>query len=209
LKIAVFGATGRTGQHLVQQALEQGHDVVALARTPSKLTIQNKALKIIQGDVKDPACVEQVITGADAVVSVMGPTSNRATFEVSQGTQHILAAMSKYGVKRLIISAGAGVGDPEDTPGLFNKVMNSLLKAAAKNVFEDMLKTIAFVRSSDRDWTVVRVPMLTGDAKTGRVKVGMVGKGMGSRISRADLAEYILKILQSGEQLRRAPAISN
>jgi nucleoside-diphosphate-sugar epimerase len=123
--------------------------------------------------------------------------------------QAVLQAMKQNGVKRLVIAAGAGVGDPLDAPKLFNKVINVLLKAAAKNVFEDMLKTVTLVRESGLDWTVVRVPMLTDNPASGQIKVGMVGKGMGPRISRADMAAFILDQASSQEYLRKAPAISN
>jgi putative NADH-flavin reductase len=192
MKIAIFGGTGRTGQHLVQQVLEKGYQVVVLARNPDKLALKNPGLSIIQGNVKDVKAVEQTITGADAVLSVLGPTSNDPSFEVSQGVTNILAAMKKQGVRRLVISAGAGVGDPNDAPKLFNHVMNFLLKLMAKNVLADMSKAVEMVRTSDLDWTVVRLPMLTDDPKTGSVKVGYVGKGMGSRIARADIADFML-----------------
>lgn len=171
--------------------------------------MQHDALKVVRGDVKDPASVAEVVNGVDAVISVLGPTSNAASFEVSLGTENILKAMHQFGVKRIIISAGAGVGDPDDKPGFVNQLINMLLKVSAKNVYEDMLKTVTIVRSSDRDWTVVRVPMLTDGPKTGQVKVGLVGKGMGSRISRADLANYMLSQTRSIEQVRKAPVISH
>ncbi len=209
MQLAIFGATGRTGQHLLRQALDAGHSVTILARDPAKLPLQHDHLTIIPGSVTDPTRVEQVIAGADAVLSVLGPTHNRPTFEICQGTQAILNAMRKHRVKRLILSAGAGVGDPEDAPKLFNRLINLLLKAAARNVYADMAKTVALVRASDLDWTIVRVPMLTDDPKTGQVKVGMVGKGMGMRITRADLADFMLQQLHSNRYLRRAPAISN
>ena len=209
MKIAIFGGTGRTGLLLVEQALEQGYQVVALAREPAKLTFQHDALKVVHGDVKDPASVATVVNGVDAVISVLGPTSNAASYEVSLGMENILKAMNQYAVKRIIMSAGAGVGDPDDKPGFVNKLINVLLKATAKNVYEDMMKTVAILRSSDRDWTVVRVPMLTDGPKTGKFKVGLVGKGMGSRISRADLASYLLNQTRATEQVRRAPVISD
>jgi len=209
MKLAIFGGTGRTGQHLVQQALEQKHQVVLLARTPAKITLQHPNLTVIKGDVKDPASVEQAITGADAVLSVLGPTSNQPTLEVSQGMAHILAAMQKQGVRRLIVTAGAGVGDPHDTPKLFNHVMNFLLKLMAANVLADMSKAVDLVRASDRDWTVVRLPMLTDDPKTGRIQVGYVGQGMGPRIARADIAEFMLAQLTDKTYVRQSPAISN
>ncbi len=213
MKLAIFGGTGRTGQHLVRQAIKAGYQVAALARNPEKFDtfsrFQNDPLMVIEGNITDPVCLDQVIRGAGAVISVLGPTSNEPTFEVSQGMELILAAMKQHGVKRIIISAGAGVGDPEDSPKLFNRLMNVLLKATAKNVYMDMLKTVDLVRSSGLEWTVVRAPMLTDDPKLGHVKVGMVGKGMGARISRADMADFILQQVNSSEQIGKAPAISN
>ena len=209
MKIAIFGGTGRTGVHLVQEALAAGYQVAVLARTPAKLTLKNNALKVVQGDVKDAKAVEQTIAGAEAVISVLGPTSNKPTFEVSQGMANILSAMKIQGVRRLILSAGAGVADPNDAPKLFNHVMNFLLKMMAKNVLADMSKVVEMVRSSDLDWTVVRLPMLTDDPKTGSIKVGYVGKGMGSRIARVDIAGFMLEQVKDKTYLRKSPAISN
>ncbi|MDQ2997829.1 MAG: SDR family oxidoreductase [Chloroflexota bacterium] len=209
MKIAVFGATGRAGQHLVEQALAAGQEVVALVRTPAKLNISDTRLSVIQGDVQDSAKVEQTIAGVDGVVSVLGPASNAPTFEISKGMQHILAAMSKHGVQRLVISAGAGVGDPNDAPKLIHKAINALLKLLSGNVYEDMKRTVATVRASDRDWVIVRVPRLTDDPKSGKLQVGYVGKGMGMQIGRADMTDFMLKQLASDTYLRKAPAISN
>jgi putative NADH-flavin reductase len=209
MKITVFGSIGRTGQQVVQQALEAGHEVVAFARTPSKLALQNPRLTIVAGDIKDVAAVNKAITGAEAVISVLGPTSNQVEYAVSNGTQHIIAAMQTHGVKRLIISAGAGVGDPNDAPKLFDRLIVRALKIASKHVYEDMVKTVVIVKASDRDWTIVRVPMLTDGEQTGRVKVGFVGKGTGARITRADMADFMLKQLKDDTYLKRAPVVSN
>ena len=179
MKIAIFGGTGRTGKQIVDQALANGYELKVLARTPSKLVLQNEALTVIEGNITDAQEVEETIKGVDAVISVLGPTSNEPVFEVSRGMEHILAAMKKEGVRRLIISAGAGVGDPKDEPKLINHLINFLLKLMAKNVLEDMSRTVKIVRESDLDWTVVRMPMLTDDPETGQVKVGYVGKGTG------------------------------
>ena len=207
--VAIFGATGRAGKHLVQQALDRGYCVRALARDPGKLAMQNERLLVIQGSLSDTDRVEQVIAGADAVLSVLGPTNNEPTFEISQGTTTIIKAMQQHGVKRLVISAGAGVGDPGDAPKLFNKLINVALKATARNVYEDMLKTVALVRESGLDWTVVRVPRLTDTSPTGTIRVGMVGQGTGANLSRADMAEFMLKQVDDLRHLRKAPVISN
>lgn len=209
MKLAIFGGTGRTGQHLVQQALEQGHEVTVLARQPAKIILQHSNLSVVKGYVKDPASVTQALAGANAVLTVLGPTSNQPLMEVSQGMANILAAMQQQGVRRLIITAGAGVGDPHDTPKLFNHVMNFLLKLMARNVLADMSKVVDLVRASDLDWTVVRLPMLTDDPKTGHIRVGHVGQGMGPRIARADIAEFMLVQLTDKTYVRQSPAISN
>ncbi|HEY9087995.1 MAG TPA: SDR family oxidoreductase [Anaerolineaceae bacterium] len=209
MKLTVFGGTGRTGQLVVEQALAAGHEVIVLARNPEKVAIQHPALEIVQGDVQDAAAVERALSGADAVISVLGPTSNEPVFAVSRGMQHILAVMQRQGTRRLVISAGAGVGDPQDAPGLFNHLMNFLLKTVAKNVYLDMQKTVDLVRASTLDWTVVRVPMLVDGSQTGSVKAGYVGKGMGPRITRADMAAFLLRQVEENGYVRQSPAISN
>lgn len=209
MKITIFGATGRTGRYLVAQALSRGHEVTAFARSPEKLADYREQIEIVEGDVQDAEAVSRAVVGADAVVSALGPTENTPDYQVQRGTQHILAAMQEHGVERLVISAGAGVGDPKDEPKLFNKAINLLLKLVSRHVYEDMKRTVETVRASDVDWTVVRVPMLTDDPAKGDVKVGYVGKGMGPRITRADMAHFMLDQLEDETYLHEAPAISN
>lgn len=209
MKLAIFGGTGRTGQNLVAQALAEGYEVRMLARTPSKMKITNDKLTVIEGDIQDAAAVNETIKGTNAVISVLGPTSNSPDHQVSQGTRNILNAMDAIGVKRLIISAGAGVGDPNDAPTLINKAINALLKLSSRHVLEDMVETVQLVRHSDVNWTIVRVPMLTDDPATGDVTAAYVGKGMGMRISRADMAAFMLKQVGDDAYVGKAPAISN
>jgi len=209
MKVTLFGAAGRTGQLLVEKALERGHQVTAFARSPEKLTGFTDQLEIVQGDARNAGKVAEAVSGAEAVISVLGPTENRPVFAVSKGTENILSAMKDQGVERLILSAGAGVGDPQDTPRLFNRLIDFLLKLFSRWVYEDMVRTVEQVRSSDLQWTVVRVPMLVDGEETEKVQVGYVGKGMGPRVSRADLAAFMLDQLSSSEYVQQAPAISS
>jgi putative NADH-flavin reductase len=208
MKLAIFGGTGKTGQHLVQQALDAGHEVYALARTPSKLDIQNPNLHVIQGGVLDMGPVEQVIQNADAVASVLGPSSNKPEFTISKGMDNIIAAMKKHNVERIVISAGAGVRDPNDKPQVIDRVAGLLLNVVSKNVVADMKQVVEKVRSSGLDWTIVRVPMLTDEPAKGTFKVGYVGD-ISPRISREDMATFILKQVEQEEWVQKAPAISN
>ena len=209
MKLTVFGATGKTGRHLVEQALAKGHTVTALARNPAKLDFKHERLKLIQGDIRDAARVSEALAGADAVITVLGPASNKPELAVSQGMDNILAAMRQHGVRRLIQSAGAGVRDPKDQPTLVHAFFGILVRVLSPNVVKDMEHVVDNVRRSNLDWTVVRVPMLTEDPATGRVREGYVGKAIGPRLSRADMAAYLLRQLESQTYLRQAPAISN
>lgn len=209
MNLTFFGGTGRTGQYIVKAALAQGHSVTVLARSPEKMGLQDSRLTILAGDIKDAERIRQVTKGADAVISALGPTSNQPEWVVSQGMSNILAAMQSQGVRRIVVTAGAGVGDAQDAPKLINHVINFLLKVSAPNVLADMTEVVRMVRASDRDWTVVRLPMLTDDSKKGTLKVGYVGKGPGARITRADAAEFILAQIQDTTYLRQSPMISN
>jgi putative NADH-flavin reductase len=209
LKITLFGATGGTGKYLVEAALARGYYVTAFARNPAKLGLQSERLFTVEGDIQDPQKVFEALAGADVVISVLGPTSNQPTFEVSRGMANILVAMQAYGVRRLVVSSGAGVSDPNDAPGLVDHLIGVLLKLTSRHVLEDMRRTVDLVRASDRDWTVVRVPMLTNDPKTGKVKVGYLGKGIGTRISRSDMADFMLQQATDKTYVCQAPAISN
>jgi len=209
LRIAIFGASGRTGQHLVKQALAQDYAVTALVRTPAKFGLQHPQLMVVPGDIGDAAAVSQTVSGAQAVISVLGPTSNAAEFAISRGMQHIIAAMWQHDVRRLIVSIGAGVGDPADAPRLIHRLITWLLKIASKNVYQDMVKTAALVRASGLDWTIVRVPMLTDAPETGQIKTAYVGKGLGMRLTRGDMAKFMLTQIGDATYLRQAPAISN
>ncbi len=122
---------------------------------------------------------------------------------------NILAAMEQHGVRRLIQTVGAGVADPNDKPGLFDKLIKVALKLASRHVYEDMVRVNDAIRASDLDWTLVRVPMLTNDPPAGDVKVGYLGKGVGTRISRADIATFMLKQVDEDMYMRQAPVISN
>lgn len=72
MKIIIFGASGGVGQSVVKQAVENGFDVTAFARTPSKLEVAHENLNVVQGDAFNPAEVSAAIAGHDAVVSCLG-----------------------------------------------------------------------------------------------------------------------------------------
>jgi putative NADH-flavin reductase len=208
MKLVIFGATGRTGIPLVEQALAAGHEVVAFVRTPSKLTIQHPNLRVVQGDSTDGAAVSRAVQGADVVISALGHSKNSPRTMMADSARQIVAAMKQHGVQRVITLTGAGVGAPEDKPKPVNHVIKFLLKTLSPQVLADSEEHVRIIRESGLDWTVVRGPMLTEGAHTGNYRVGWVGVNTGARISRADVADFMLKVVSGGTYLRQMPMVS-
>lgn len=209
MKLTILGATGRTGQELVEQALEAGHEVVAYVRNPAKLTQEHANLRAVTGDLEDEAALREALHGADAVLSGLGPVGNKPDYVLGRGMPHVVAAMQAEGVSRIVLSTGAGVRMPGDTPGLFDRFMGFLLNTFAKHVLEDSRRMVTAVVESDLAWTIVRVPVLNDNPATGNVRVGMVGQGTGTKLSRADMAAFMLEQVESDKYLHQAPVISN
>ncbi len=180
-----------------------------LVRNPAKLTVQNPKLTVVQGDVLNQDDVDRVVQGSDAVISVIGQTKDAPRNLMTVAITNIIAAMHKYGVKRLVSLTGAGVDDPHDRPKLPNHLIKLALKLMSGHVLKDAENHAEVIRKSDLDWVIVRGPMLNEGPYTGRYRVGWVGVNTGSRISRADLADFILKQTTDTTYLRQAPMVSD
>lgn len=210
--ITIFGATGRMSHLLIQQALNKGYRVIGYARNPSKMKITHDRLEIVQGTLDNVTAIEAAIKKADAVIETVGG--------VSQGTQHIISAMQKAGVRRLIIVSTANASDLKDLPDLkFNSLMaftRMLLKligifnAQIFNAVRELRKAAEFVRASGLNWTIVRVAILNDKPQSNNVRSGYLGHGIVSvSISRADMAAFLLQQVEDETYLQQAPVISN
>jgi putative NADH-flavin reductase len=209
MKVTIFGATGRTGKHLVKKALEANFQVTAYARTPEKLGIEDPNLALVQGELDNREAVFRAIQGADAVLSGLGAVRGGSAKVMVPAATSILAAMKEHNVKRLIWATGAGVQAPEDQPAFINKLIGFLLKLTAREVLEDSLAGAEMIQNSGLDWVIARGPMLTDDPGTGQYRVGYVSGEMGRTLSREDFAEFMLKQVESDEWLGKMPAVSN
>ena len=207
-KIVVFGASGGTGHHIVEQALEAGYQVTAFVRSPKKLDLQHEKLTVFQGDVMDVDKVDRAIAGQDAVLSALGPTRPPVPGMMEVAAKNIVGAMDKHGIKRIISTTGGGVRDPQDQPKLFDHIMKGLLTLMAGTVLKDSEANVNIIRASDLDWTIIRYPRLLDDPFTGKYRIGYVGVNSGSQLSRADGADAVLKELESGEYLHKMPIVS-
>ena len=207
MKIIIFGASGKTGVKLVEQSLEQGHSVTAFVRNPEKLAIENENLAFITGDAFDPASVSQAVQGQDAVICVLGSgTDLKKTMIRAKGTINIVNAMQKNNIRRLMVVTAMGVAESWEDLSLFNKFIFAVLM---KNIREDHEAQEACIKESNLDWTIVRPSGLTDTPRTGIYSVGENIPAITSRISRADVADLILKELIENALIGKAVTITN
>lgn len=210
MDIAIFGASGRTGLPLLEQALAAGHHVTALVRTPAKIPFAHPQLTIIQGDVGDRSAVEQTITPTTQVVVVLlAPSKSSPVDLLPRAAEHILTTMQQRHISRLIWMTGAGVPAPEDRPQLPDRLIKFALKTLSGSILEQSEAAVDKVRSSDREWVVVRAPMLIDGPRKHTLRAGWVGVGTGIQLVRADGAAFILDQLSDATYVGKAPMISN
>lgn len=211
MKVTVFGASGRTGRLVVARALDNGHNVTAVLRTPAPPGDRQR-LRVVCGDVLDPATTEAAVAGSDAVVSTVAPPLRRHVLRptdlYSTSGRNLVRAMRDAGVRRLIVVSSAGVldGDPSH-PLLYRLVLKPGLLDRA--LYRDMRKMEREVASSDLDWTIVRASGLTDGPATGRYRVasGQLPE-RGHRLSRADLANFLLDHLDGKSEIHSYPTVA-
>lgn len=215
MKITVFGATGQIGKLLVKQALDEGYQVVAYVRNAAKLeNLKNPQLTIVEGTLNDTKHIEEAIACSDAVLSMLGPTEWRkvGNMPITKGTQNIVNAMKKQGVKRLI-----AIGTPSSIPDHVNdkfsitmRVMRFFVKYTMANAFKEFGGIGDVIQKSGLNWTIVRFLQPTDDPKKGSVKHGFVGKTkIEMSVTRADIADFALKQVIDRTYIGKMPAISN
>lgn len=207
--IALFGGTGKTGQHVVRQGLDRGYKIKVLARNPGKLTVENPNLEIIQGDVHDASAVEQVISGSDVVINVVGHTKNSAKNVQTVATENILSAMKKHNLNRIISLSGAGLDSPKDINHFGRKMVKFVMKLMAKDILKDAENHYEVLKKSDTDWTIARPPRLTNGPHTGKYKVGYLKLGAGDKLSRANLADFLLQLVEDDQYSKEMPNVTN
>ncbi|MGA5303911.1 NAD(P)-dependent oxidoreductase [Nucisporomicrobium flavum] len=202
MHLAVFGATGRAGRVVVDEALRQGHEVRALTRDPARIRPRAR-LHVVGGDVRDPVAVARTLDGTDAAVSTLG-RQRRGPDVCTEGIRTVLSAATRTGPRRLVVLSNYGVGDSRRrTPYV---AVSWLLERA---VLRDKEQMEALMLAGDTDWTIVRAPVLTDGPRTGRYRTGTdLQLSFTARVSRADLAEFMLTELVHNAYVRRSVAIS-
>lgn len=205
MNLLVFGATGGTGRELVKQALAQGHTVTAFARNPDKLDIQHSNLKVAKGDVTDAAAVEQAVKRQDAVFSTLGSTSLKKNPALVEGVRNIVKAMEQHGVRRFVYQSSLGVGESRTRVSALVRYI--VIPLVLRNAIADHGEKEQAIKHSSLDWVIVRPAGLTDGQHTGQYQHGE-SINFGAKISRADVADFMLKQANDTMYLHKTPGVS-
>ena len=208
MKIIVFGATGGTGKKLVEQALEQNHQVTAFVRSPEKMDLQNQSnLKIFKGDVLNLNQVVKAVENQEVVFCNLGtPASDKSELRTA-GTNNIVKAMQANNVKRMICQTSLGFGDSKEVLPWHMKYL--IVPFILKHAFKDHEQQERVIEKSELNWTIVRPGNMTNGKKTGVYKHGFKPtEKIKLKISRNDVSHFMLNQINNNTYLHKKVGIS-
>jgi putative NADH-flavin reductase len=208
MNLLVFGSTGPSGIPLIQQAVEQGHHVTAFARNSAAITFAHEHLRIHQGNILDAASVDAAVQLQDVVLSTLGVRKIGKNKILSDGTKNIINAMQRHNIRRFICETSLGVGDSR---GQMSWIFENVFRTTyLRNIFDDKEIQEQYIRESNLDWTIVRPAMLTNGPRTGNYKVwlGQKPPDVKIKVSRVDVADFMLKQVADSTYVYQHPAIS-
>lgn len=203
MRVIVFGATGKTGGHVLRNALDRGHEVTAFGRSVHRLEPE-PSLGVFRGDVFDSAAVTEAVTGHDAAIVCLGSTGLRDATTLTIGTKNIVDAAASAGVGRLLVVSAAGVGDSWSQIPWSSRLM---FRTMLRRIFDDHHAQEAVVQRSPANWTIVRSAVLTDKPATSTVSATTTGAT--KRISRADLAGFLVDQLTDESYFRQAVSVTS
>jgi len=215
MKVVVVDARERLGELLVGGALSRGHEVTAFAasrRAPSAAGSGGGAqggLRTVSGDLLDRVAVAAAVAGQEAVLYAVEPPAGRGrTTRASQGMLNVVHAMSAGGVRRLVcLSIGGPGSEPQgDQVGLVGRLFRS---SPARGALADLRQMEVTVRQSGLDWTIVRpANLIDGAGKHLWRTAPGYALAHGTKIARADVAEFMLTQLESSVDVGHAVAVA-
>lgn len=203
MKLIIFGATGQTGQELVKQAIDHGHEVTAFVRSPEKLTLRDERLHVVKGDVLDQEAVTAAVAGQEAVLTALGTESLAYSGFLERSLVRIVTAMKKQGVDRIGYIASAGVDD--ELPG----VQGMLAQRILKNPLKDHRQAVALLQQADLNYTVARPLRLLNGPLTGLYRQADTGVPEDAKqINRADVAHFLLQAIETEDHIKSSVGLA-
>jgi putative NADH-flavin reductase len=216
MNIAIFGASGATGTLLTQRCLAAGHDVRALLRSPERFPLRDQ-VQVIQGSPFEISSVRQTIAGADVVLSTLGAKSLRKEEVLERAVPQIIAAMQETvsqakPVRRIIVLGSAGaLSSSLDKQAAWRRwmVQNIVYNTFLKWPVASQISQWNDLSHSNLEWTMVMPPMLTNASARGAYRIdGEALPRNGSRISRADVADFMMQQIDNPQWIRTGVYIS-
>ena len=205
MNVVVFGANGKTGRLVVERAVAAGHTVTAFVRDGEPG--QGANVRTVTGDAGDVSAVRRGVSGQDAVIDTVGGKTPYKDTELERTVaRNIIEAMRVEGVRRLLVVSMMGIGDSsEQTPFWYEHLlMPTFLRGATK----DKTAVETAVNSSGLDFVIARPPLLIDDPPTHSIQIIPAGT-KGHKITRADLAHFLVDQLTQTEYLGKAVVVAN
>lgn len=205
MKIAIIGATRGVGLAMAQAALADGHEVFALARVPGRMSISHPRLRIVAGDAQDSDAIGKVVEGQDVVCDCLGTTRVMQTITLFSRCAENLSKTLKP-EQLLIAVTGIGAGDSRGHGGfLYDCVFHPIV---LRRMYSDKDRQERIIMRSLAHWIIVRPGFLTNGPRTGRYRALTNLRGIhGGRISRADVADFMLSQAKSPQFICQTPLL--
>jgi len=208
MNVLIIGASRGVGFEVLKLALDYNHLVTALVRYPEKLSVEHDKLRLEKGDILDVGSISRVMKDQDVVCCTIGinPTFKEVTV-FSEGIKNLIQEMKKASVKRLICATGIGAGDSKGHGGfLYDKFINPFILG---RIYEDKDRQESIIKASDIEWIIVRPGFLTNGKLTKDYKVFIDLKRVtAGKISRKDVAHFIINQFESNEYIRKTPLLT-
>jgi putative NADH-flavin reductase len=208
MNVVIFGASRGVGQCLVEAALVHGHQVTAAVRDPVRVHRTHERLSVLPGNVLNPTLVQQAIAGQDVVFCTLGAASNGPTTLYSAGVRNVLQGMAAHQVRRLIFLSNFGVLN-ETAQDVRGAALLWMVKRFIRHTLADHRRALEEVQRHSVEWIAVRPLALTNGLGTGRYRIAVDGLPVkGTRIARADVADFMIRQVTSEDYVYKVPAIA-
>ncbi|MBB5619081.1 putative NADH-flavin reductase [Pedobacter cryoconitis] len=207
IKVALLGATGKAGQYLLQELLNNGYQVKSLIRKPKDYTLSHPALEIVAGDIKDPETAKQLIEGCDAIISAIGQNKDEVLIS-SLATENIINAMEEFKLSRYILLTGSNLEVPGDQKSAKNLAGTVWMKTTFPVIVEDKQKAYEILTASSIDWTIVRLPWIEETTERRGLVVDLKDC-LEELISTTDLADFLIAQLTDTTYIKKAPFVAS
>jgi uncharacterized protein YbjT (DUF2867 family) len=216
MKVLVVGATGGSGRAAVNELLSRGHEVTAFSRHATTLAELPGRLRAVNGDATDPAAVDRVVRGQQAVIVTLGISDNPLRVRLlgspgtpmdvrSRGTRNVITAMRHHGVGKLVVQTTYGVGATRDKlPPLYRLVFWLVLRP---QIADTQLQEHA-VRASGLDWVIAQPVSLTDDPHPGLPFASPTGQLGAMKVSRACVGRFLVQAAEGSEDVGASVALS-